>query len=67
MVVNPFVSYEILGNEKGSLQLLAGARYLWIEVGLDLETRPPLPSKKTDWSKMVMCGMVLLVSGVSIT
>jgi hypothetical protein len=50
-VVSPFVSYEILGGEKGSLQLLAGARYLWIESGLDLETRPPLPSKKTDESK----------------
>jgi hypothetical protein len=47
-VVSPFVSYEIMGGKKGSLQLLAGARYLWIEVGLDLETRPPLPLIKTD-------------------
>ena len=45
-VVNPFVSYEILGGEKGSLQLLAGARYLWIEFDLELKTRPPLPPEK---------------------
>ena len=45
-VVSPFVSYEIIGNEKGSLQLKAGARYFHLKVGLDLET----PSHKTDES-----------------
>ena len=48
VIVSPAASYEIMGGEKGSLQLLAGARFLWIELGLDLETLPPLPSKKTD-------------------
>jgi hypothetical protein len=48
VIVSPVASYEIMGGEKGSLQLLAGARFLWIELGLDLETLPPLPSKKTD-------------------
>ena len=50
LIVGPFVSYEILGNEKGSLQLLGGARYLWIESGLDLKTRPPLEPEKIDAS-----------------
>ena len=50
LVVDPFVSYEILGNEKGSLQVLAGARYLWIDVGLDIKTRPPLEPEKIDES-----------------
>ena len=43
VIVSPAVSYEIMGGKKGSLQLLAGARYLWIEISADLETRPPLP------------------------
>ena len=47
-VVSPFVSYEIIGNKKGSLQVLAGARYLWIEVGVELKTRPPLEPEKID-------------------
>ncbi len=47
-IVDPFVAYEILGNDKGSLQVLAGARFLWIDVGLDLKTRPPLPPEKSD-------------------
>jgi hypothetical protein len=46
-IVSPFVSYEIMDNEKGSLQLKAGARYFWLEVGADLETRPPLDPHKT--------------------
>jgi hypothetical protein len=44
-VINPFVSYEIFGSKKGSFQLLAGARYLDIEVDLELRTRPPLPEE----------------------
>ena len=47
-IVSPAASYEIMGGEKGSLQLLAGGRYLWIKVGVDLETRPPLEPEKTD-------------------
>jgi hypothetical protein len=42
-VINPYVSYEIFGNRKGSFQILAGARYLDLEVDLELTTRPPLP------------------------
>ena len=45
-VVDPFVSYEILGGEKGSLQLLAGARYFWLDIGFEIDTRPPLPPEK---------------------
>ncbi|MBW1790529.1 MAG: hypothetical protein JRK53_28660 [Deltaproteobacteria bacterium] len=44
--VNPVVAYEIMGGEKGSLQLLAGARYLGIDVDLEFETLPPLGPKK---------------------
>ena len=47
-IVSPVASYEIMGGEKGSLQLLAGGRFLWIKVGADLETRPPLPREKSD-------------------
>ena len=44
---NPFVSYELFGSDKGSFQLLAGARYLDIEVETEFRTRPPLPLKAT--------------------
>ena len=47
-IVSPFVSYEIMGGEKGSLQLKAGPRYFWLETGLELKTRPPLDPGKTD-------------------
>jgi hypothetical protein len=47
-IVSPFVSYEIMGNEKGSLQLKVGPRYFWLETGLELKTRPPLDPGKTD-------------------
>ena len=49
-IVNPFVSYEIFGSKKGSFQLLAGARYLDIEVDIDLKTRPPLEPEKNNIS-----------------
>ena len=49
-VFNPFVSYEIFGSKKGSFQLLAGARFLDIEVELGLKTRPPLDPGKSDGS-----------------
>ena len=46
-IINPFVSYEIFGSRKGSFQLMAGARYLDLEVDLGLTTRPPLPPRFT--------------------
>jgi len=45
-IVHPFVSYEILGNEKGSLQLKAGPRYFWLELGTEIDTQPPLEPGK---------------------
>ena len=41
--VNPFVSYELFGSNKGSFQLLGGARYLDVEVETEITARPPLP------------------------
>jgi hypothetical protein len=49
-VINPFVSYEIFGSQKGSFQVLTGARYLDIEVDIELKTRPPLDPEKNDFS-----------------
>ena len=46
-IVNPFVSYEVFGGKKGSFQVLAGARYLDIEVDLELQTQPRLLTPKT--------------------
>jgi hypothetical protein len=42
-VVDPFVSYRVIDGERFKMALLAGARYLWIEVDLELKDRPPLP------------------------
>ena len=58
--VNPFVSYELFGSDKGSFQLLAGARFLDIEVDAELRARPPLPpiSTKESMSTDVWDGVV---------
>lgn len=45
-VIHPSVSYEIMSGEKGSLQLKAGARYFWLDTGLEIGTRPPLEPQK---------------------
>jgi hypothetical protein len=49
-IVNPFVSYEVFGNKKGSFQVLAGVRYLDIAVDLEIGTRPPLRPRTTEES-----------------
>ena len=36
-VVTPSVGYNLVEAEKGSLDLLAGARYLWLKTELDFE------------------------------
>lgn len=58
--VNPFVSYELFGSKKGSFQLLAGARYLDIEVETEIMARPPLPpiATKASLSTDVWDGVV---------
>jgi len=45
-IVTPFVSYEIMSGEKGSLNLSAGARYFWLDNGLEIRTLPPLEPVK---------------------
>ena len=45
-IINPYVSYQLLRGEKGSLHMLAGARYFWLDTGLEIRTRPPLPPEK---------------------
>ena len=42
-VVTPQVRYNAYETSKYKLDLVAGARYLWIEAKLQLKTRPPLP------------------------
>ena len=58
--VNPFVSYELFGSDKGSFQLLAGARYLDLEVETEIMARRPLPpiATKASLSTDVWDGVV---------
>lgn len=49
-IFNPFVSYELFGSKKGSFQLLAGGRYLDLEVETEFMTGPPRPPVATEQS-----------------
>jgi opacity protein-like surface antigen len=46
-VVTPTVQYNLLENDKGSLNLLGGARYLWIDVEFKAKIEGPLDTRKT--------------------
>jgi hypothetical protein len=41
-IVTPSVGYNLVDAERGSLDVFAGARYLWIDVGLNLDFSGPL-------------------------
>ena len=45
-VVQPMVGYRVYDNQKGSIDLTAGARYIWMETELKLETTSPLGGRK---------------------
>jgi len=47
-VINPTVSYRVIDNEDWSLELLGGARYYWLEVGL--RTQELFPDFETEES-----------------
>jgi hypothetical protein len=38
VVATPTVGYNLIDTEKGSLNVIGGARYLWIDVPVDLKT-----------------------------
>jgi hypothetical protein len=50
-IVTPFVGYNVLEGDKGYLALLAGARYLYLDLDLELATRAPLPPAKKTFSE----------------
>jgi len=41
-VITPSVRYSLIENDKGTLELLGGARYLWIDVTLKAKFEGPL-------------------------
>ena len=45
-VVQPMAAYNIYKTPKYSLDLAAGARYLWIEVDMELKTTGPFATRK---------------------
>ncbi len=45
-IVQPMVGYQVYENQKSRLDLTAGARYLWMETNLKLETTDPHGSRK---------------------
>jgi hypothetical protein len=49
-IINPFVGYTVLEGKNGYLALLAGARYLYLDLELELRTLPPLPKDKKTFS-----------------
>ena len=50
-ILNPFVGYKVLEGEHGYLAVLGGARYLYLDLDLELATRPPLPPVKETFSE----------------
>ncbi len=59
-IVTPTVHYTFSETDNYRIDLLAGARYLWLEAELQLKTRPPLPpgSRKASDSGSVWDGIV---------
>lgn len=49
-IVTPTIGYTVHQTDQQSVELYAGARYIWIEVDLDLESRPPLPPESRNAS-----------------
>ncbi len=45
-IVTPTVRYNLIENDKGSLGLVGGARYLWIDVTLKAKVEGPLETRK---------------------
>ncbi len=45
-IVQPIVGYNVYENSKTSLDITAGARYIWINVDTQLKTTGPLKSRK---------------------
>lgn len=50
-ILNPFVGYKVLEGEHGYLAVLGGARYLYLDLDLELATRPPEPPAKETFSE----------------
>jgi hypothetical protein len=42
-IVTPAVGYSLIGTEKVKLDVLAGARYLWLDSVIKFDTGPPQP------------------------
>ncbi len=59
-IVTPMVGYQVLETEKLTLNLLAGARYLWLEAPLKFEFSAPLPpgQRKSSESASIWDGVV---------
>lgn len=49
-IVQPAAAYRVYKNPKYSIDLVAGARYLWIEVDLELRTTGPFANRKVKTS-----------------
>jgi opacity protein-like surface antigen len=49
-IVTSFVAYNVLEGESGYLAMLAGARYLYLDLDLKLGTLPPQPPEKKTFS-----------------
>jgi hypothetical protein len=45
-IVTPSVRYSLIENEKVSLNLLGGARYLWLDAEIKVETSGPLGNRQ---------------------
>ena len=45
-IVTPTVRYNLIDNEKGSLNLLGGARYLWLDAKLKADISGPLQTRQ---------------------
>ena len=50
-VVTPLVAYRLFEGEKLSVNLVGGARYLWIEVPLEFQFSAPLPPEQRNSSE----------------
>lgn len=52
-VVTPMVTYNVMQSDRVSLDLLAGARYLYIKVGLEIDPLPKAWSSGDGWDGIV--------------
>ncbi len=49
-VITPQVRYNLIENQKGSLDVLGGARYLWLDAKLKVKSSGPLEDREGDVS-----------------